>query len=107
MNPKRTAILTLLSACLIIFIVIYASAPSAIASIDNNSSSDSSYHLADSMINNALAISNLDTDTNNFATDKKVLIVIHESADILHYKDGVPYIHDILTNNTNKTIIEQ
>ena len=41
------------------------------------------------------------------STDKKDAIsIIHESADILHYEDGVPYIHDILTNNTDKTIIE-
>ena len=32
--------------------------------------------------------------------------ITHESADILHYEDGAPYIHDILTNNTDKTIIE-
>ena len=30
----------------------------------------------------------------------------HESADILYYKNGNPYIHDILTNNTDKCIIE-
>lgn len=32
--------------------------------------------------------------------------IIHESADILYYEDGAPYVHDILTNNTDKTIIE-
>ncbi|MDE5932726.1 MAG: M56 family metallopeptidase [Lachnospiraceae bacterium] len=32
--------------------------------------------------------------------------IIHESADILHYEDGAPYIHDILTNNTDKAIVE-
>ena len=34
------------------------------------------------------------------------MTVIHESADILRYEDGAPYIHDILTNNTDKTITE-
>lgn len=34
------------------------------------------------------------------------MTIIHESADILHYEDGAPYIHDILTNNTNHTIVE-
>ena len=37
---------------------------------------------------------------------KKSASIIHESVDILHYEDGCPYIHDILTNNTDKTIIE-
>ena len=34
------------------------------------------------------------------------MTIIHESADILHYEDGTPYIHDILTNNTDSCIIE-
>ena len=37
---------------------------------------------------------------------KETMSIIHESADILHYEDGSPYIHDILTNNTDKRIIE-
>ena len=37
---------------------------------------------------------------------KETMSVIHESADILYYKNGNPYIHDILTNNTDKCIIE-
>ena len=37
---------------------------------------------------------------------RKSMSVTHESADILHYEDGAPYIHDILTNNTDQTIIE-
>ena len=32
--------------------------------------------------------------------------IVHESADILYYEDGSPYIHDILTNNTDKRITE-
>lgn len=32
--------------------------------------------------------------------------IIHESADILYYDDRAPYVHDILKNNTDKTIIE-
>ena len=32
--------------------------------------------------------------------------ITHESADILYYDDGSPYIHDILTNNTDQTITE-
>ena len=34
------------------------------------------------------------------------LSIIHESADILYYDNGYPYIHDILTNNTDNTITE-
>ena len=34
------------------------------------------------------------------------MTIIHESVDILHYEDGAPYIHDILTNNTDRTIVE-
>ncbi len=32
--------------------------------------------------------------------------IIHESADILYYDNGYPYIHDILTNHTDNTITE-
>lgn len=32
--------------------------------------------------------------------------IIHESAAILHYEDGSPYIQDILTNHTDQRIIE-
>lgn len=32
--------------------------------------------------------------------------IVHESVDILYYEDGYPYIHDILTNNTDNTITE-
>lgn len=32
--------------------------------------------------------------------------IIHESVDISYYDNGYPYIHDILTNNTDKTVTE-
>ena len=38
--------------------------------------------------------------------ENKTVSIVHESADILYYEDGSPYIHDILTNNTDKRIIE-
>lgn len=38
--------------------------------------------------------------------EKDALSIIHESADILRYEDGAPYIHDILTNNTDRSIKE-
>lgn len=49
----------------------------------------------------------LQTDAADPAADKKgTMSMIHESADILHYENGAPYIHDILTNNTDRTITE-
>ncbi len=38
--------------------------------------------------------------------ENKSISIIHESADILYYENGSPYIHDILTNHTNKSIVE-
>ena len=37
---------------------------------------------------------------------KENMSIVHERADILRYEDGSPYIHDILTNHTNKRIVE-
>lgn len=37
---------------------------------------------------------------------KETMSITHESADILYYENGSPYIHDILTNNTDKRITE-
>ncbi|MCM1046740.1 MAG: DUF5780 domain-containing protein [Candidatus Gastranaerophilales bacterium] len=37
---------------------------------------------------------------------KETMSIIHESADILFYENGSPYIHDILTNHTDKRITE-
>lgn len=46
-------------------------------------------------------------DTRGSVTDaENDMSIIHESADILYYENGWPYIHDILTNNTDRTIIE-
>ena len=50
---------------------------------------------------------NVQTDKGESATDtENAMSIIHESADILNYENGQPYIHDILTNNTDRTIIE-
>ena len=38
--------------------------------------------------------------------ENKEVSIVHESADILYYENGSPYIHDVLTNNTDKCIIE-
>lgn len=81
MNTKRTTIITFLSACLIVLAFISLSAASAAASADGKK---------DDIV----------SDKNSSMT------MIHESADILCYEDGTPYIHDILTNNTGSTMIE-
>ncbi len=54
-----------------------------------------------SKTNDTLAVSDLKSNTSDIAADKESpMTIIHESADILKYEDGAPYIHDILTNNT-------
>ena len=94
MNTKRMTMITLLSACLIILITVSLFATSALASTDNKT-------------NDTLATSASKSNTSDIVTDKKSpMTIIHESADILYYEDGAPYIHDILTNNTDSTIVE-
>ena len=94
MNTKRTTAITLLSACLIVLATVSMFATSAMASTDSKT-------------NDTLAVSDPKTNTSDIVEDKKsAMTIIHESADILHYEDGAPYIHDILTNNTDRTIIE-
>ncbi len=94
MNTKRTTIITLLSACLIVLVTVSLFATSAIASTDSKTS-------------DTLTINDPKTNTSDIIADVKgSTMIIHESADILHYEDGAPYIHDILTNNTDSTIVE-
>lgn len=90
---KRTIPVTFLFTCFIIFAIV--SSTSASASASNGSSSNDAF------------IIDKQTDTEESVTDKKsAMSIIHESVDILCYEDGSPYIHDILTNNTDKAIIE-
>ena len=96
MNTKRTSPITFLAACLTIFATLNLFATSAIASAstDNNP-------------NDAPAISGRQANADNITAGKNPpMTIIHESTDILHYENGAPYIHDILTNNTDRTIIE-
>lgn len=37
---------------------------------------------------------------------QETMSIVHESAKILHYEDGSPYIQDILTNHTDQRIID-
>ena len=94
MNTKRTNIATFLSACLIVVATAGLFATSAKASTD--SSSDDTFTINDPQ-----------TNARDTVADKKsAMTITYESADILYYEDGAPYIHDILTNNTDRTIIE-
>ncbi len=94
MNTKRMTIISLLSACLIILITVNLFATSATASTDSKT-------------DDTLAVSDPKSNTSDIVADKKSpMTIIHESADILQYEDGAPYIHDILTNNTDSTIVE-
>ena len=34
------------------------------------------------------------------------MTIIHERVELLHYENGWPYLHDVLTNHTDKTITE-
>lgn len=93
-HAKRVTPITLFSACLIVFVTVSLFATSATASTDGKAVDS---HTA----------SCPKTDADDTAADKKnSMTIIHKSADILCYDDGAPYIHDILTNHTDKTIIE-
>ena len=94
MKTKHTTAVTLLSAFLIILVTVSLFATSATASTDRKT-------------NPALTASDPTTKTGDIAADKKsAMAIIHESADIFYYEDGAPYIHDILTNNTDSAIVE-
>lgn len=93
MSTKRTTKIALLSACLIVLVTAGLFATSAAASTDR-------------ITKDTPAANAPKTNTGDIASDKNAMTIIHESADILHYEDGAPYIHDILTNHTDSTIVE-
>ena len=100
MNIKRTATISFLSACLIVFVAAGLFAASTIVSADSKISRRNKTNVMP-------AASESKTNADTPAADRKsAATVIHESVDILHYEDGAPYIHDILTNNTGRTITE-
>ncbi len=104
MNTKQTTPARLIFACLTVIVTVSLFATSAIASTDSS--------LDGMLAVNVLQTGTLETDilltnTKDIVSDKKSpMSITHESADILYYEDGSPYIHDILTNNTDKTITE-
>lgn len=96
MHTKRITPGTVLSAYLTVLVTVSLFATSAAASTDGRPDQESA----------AIAPQ---TDAEVMAADedeKDALSIIHESADILRYEDGAPYIHDILTNNTDRSIKE-
>ena len=100
MNIKRTATISFLSACLIVFVAVGLFTASTVVSADSKISCGNKTNVMP-------AASEPKTNADTPAADRKsAATVIHESADILHYEDGAPYIHDILTNNTGRTITE-
>lgn len=52
------------------------------------------------------AASLIGISVNAFQSENNSKTIIHESAEILRYEDGSPYIHDVLTNHTDQTITE-
>ena len=83
-----------MSACLIVVVTVSLFATSAIAS-------------ADSGYCDMPAVREPQTGMKAVAENTEgAMSITHESADILYYEDGCPYIHDVLTNNTEKTIVE-
>lgn len=94
MHVKPTTPAAFLSACFIIFAALSLFATSPAASTGSSLTEIFAFHEPQA-------------NTKILASDsEKSMSIIHESADILYYEDGEPYIHDILTNNTDKAITE-
>jgi len=87
MNTKRISFVSFLCACLIVVVTVPLFATSAMASTDGEAEPLAS--------------------VKDVAADKNsAMSITYESADILYYEDGCPYIHDVLTNDTDKLIVE-
>ena len=97
MKTKQTTPVTILFACLIVLAAcnLFATSATSHGSRPGQAPAD-----------NDLTALTLTKDLNIPAEKTYALSVIHESADLLYYEDGAPYIHDILTNNTDQTIVE-
>lgn len=102
MKAKQTTGITFLSACLIVLVTVCLFATSTTASTDSKMEDTPAVGVPE-------ANTNIDTNTytNGIAADQKEsMTIVHESAAILRYEDGAPYIHDILTNKTDSAIVE-
>lgn len=93
MKYKKRNIFTLLIGCSLAIAVITSCATTA---PQNTPTSD---------INSSTQTNN-ESSTDNTKVFPNAQTIVHESADILTYDSGWPYIHDIITNNTDKTIVE-
>lgn len=99
MTTKETNLVTRIFSCFIVFVIVTLFAITAIAS-------------SESSPNGGPAVKGTQTSEKGYiwkntgAERKTAMSIVHESADILYYEDGSPYIHDILTNNTDKTVTE-
>lgn len=108
MKTKQMTMITFLSACLIVLVTVCLFATSAVTSADSNMEDASVVSVPETNTNmDTNAYVNTYTNTNGIAADKKEpMTIVHESAAILRYEDGASYIHDILTNKTDSTIVE-
>lgn len=114
MDTKRTTFVMFISACLTVIVMAGLFAISATAQADRRFNDmlaagalKTSILQTSTLQTSVLQTDILQTNAKDIAADKKnSMSIIHESADILHYEDGSPYIHDILTNRTDKTITE-
>ena len=91
MTTKRTTPVMVAASCLIVF---------ATASLFATSAA------ADDSRQDMPAAAAADDSRQNIPAASSPMSITHESADILYYDDASPYIHDILTNNTDQTITE-
>lgn len=94
MKTKQSTGTALVSACLLVFLTVSLFATSAAASHDS-AIKDRSLFPDPQVCGKEL-----------FTGEKDSVSIVYESADILCYEDGAPYIHDVLTNNTDQTITE-
>lgn len=88
MHIRRTTIGTLVVSVLAVLAAAGLSGTFAMASNDHSP-------------NDLPTVRAAQTDGENMAA-----CIIHESADIFCYDNGAPYIHDILTNDTDRTVLE-
>lgn len=120
MRIKRMTPAAFILACLTVLVTAGMFATSAMAEADSIILPDGAEIATDYVIPNKNADSSTehviphesaDNPTDYAATHEGSDVstghgIIHESVAILHYEDGAPYLHDILTNNTDKTIVE-
>ena len=101
MTTRRTSPVMVAASCLIVFATASLFATSAAA---DDSRQDMPAAADDNHQDMPAAAA--DDSRQDMPAASSPMSITHESADILYYDDGSPYIHDILTNNTDQTITE-